>query len=151
MQSRKSWCIRRSTVLVVENTKMLFFVGDFFEEGVDLSSWSLAFWTILMHATVSAQDLWKYRGVWLSIVGNFFCPQKFDSCSSCRTRGSITCITRIRICLFAPADAFCILSNSFTRNEIMSIGAFKDDYWNQITSSRRRTMRFDNILNPIGR
>ena len=25
-----------------------------------------------MCATVSAQDVWKYRGMWLSIVGNFF-------------------------------------------------------------------------------
>ena len=151
MRLRKSRCIRRSTVLVVENTKMRFFVGDFFGEGVDLSSWSLAFWTILMHATVSAQDLWKYRGVWLSIVGNFFCPQLTDSCSSCRTRGSITCITRIRICLFAPADAFCILSNSFTRNEIMSIGAFTDSYMNQMIYSDCRRMWFGNCWNPIGR
>ena len=97
------------------------------------------------------QDFWKYRGMWLSIVGKFFRLQKFDLCSSCWTRGSITCITRIRICIFSNAGAFLILSNLVTRNEIMSIGAFKDDYWNQITSSRRRTMRFDNILNPIGR
>ena len=51
---------------------MRFFVEDFFWERVGFSSWSLAFRTILMCATVSAQDVWKYCGRWSSIVGNPF-------------------------------------------------------------------------------
>ena len=89
-----------------------------------------------------------------NVVGNcrkLFCPQKFDSCSSCRTRGSITCITRIRICLFAPAEAFCILSNLVTQNEIMSIGALTDNYLNQTIYFDCRQMWFGNCWNPIGR
>ena len=80
-----------------------------------------------------------------------FRPQKFDSCSSCRTRGSITCITRIRICIFLNSGAFCILSKSVTRNEIMSIGAFTDNYLNQMIYSDCRRMWFGNCWNPIGR
>ena len=93
-----------------------------------------------MCATVPAQDVWKYRGMWLSIVGKFLRQQKFDSCSSCRTRGSITCITKIRIFIFVHASAFCILANTVTQNEIGSIGAFTDNYLNQMISSDCRRM-----------
>ena len=80
-----------------------------------------------------------------------FCPQKFNLCSSCRTRLSITCITRIQICIFSDSGAFCILSNSVTRNEIVSIGAFPDNYLNRMIYSDCRRMWFGNCWNPIGR
>ena len=59
-------------MLVVENTKMRFFVGVFFGERIGFSSLLLAYRTIPMLATVSTQDVLKYRGMWLAIVGNFF-------------------------------------------------------------------------------
>ena len=151
MQLRKSRYIRRSTVLVVENTKMHFFVRDFLGEIVGYSLWSLVLRIIPIRATVSAQNTVESCGTLSSTVGNLFCSQKFDSCSSCRTRGSITCITRIRICLFAPAEAFCILSNLVTQNEIMSIGALTDNYLNQTIYFDCRQMWFGNCWNPIGR
>ena len=69
-----------------------------------------------------------------------FCPQRFDLCSSCRTRRSITCITRIQICVFLNSSAFRVLSNSITQNEIMRTGAFTDNYLNQMICSDCRRM-----------
>ena len=132
-------------------TRRCVFLSGFFpgRESATLHDRSCSgqFWCALLFPLKKFGNIVEY-GCRLSET---FLSTKTDSCSSCRTRGSITCITRIRICLFAPAEAFCILSNSVTRNEIMSIGALKDNYWNQIPSSYRQIMRFDIILNPIGR
>ena len=100
---------------------------------------------------VSAHNTLNYCGRWSSIVGNFLCLQILDLCLSCGTCISITCITKIRICTFPNSGAFCILSNSVTRNEIMSIGAFTDDHRDHIVSYNLRTVRVVDRWNPIGR
>ena len=56
--------------------------------------------------------------------------------------GSDTCTTKIGICIFLHACAFCILSNMVTRNEIVNIVAFMDD-------NRNLFMFFDRQKNVI--
>ena len=97
------------------------------------------------------QNTVEYCGTWSSVVGNFFRVQKTDSLLLWDISWSITCITRIHICVFLHAGAFCILSNMVTRNEIVSIFAFTDKYLNQIMSFDRQKIQVVNCLSSIGR
>ena len=105
------------------------------------------FWCVLLFLL---KMCWNIVECGCRLSETFCCPQKFDSCSSCATRGSIICITRFRICIFSNSSAFRILSNSITQNEIMRTGAFTDNYLNQMICSDCRRMWFGNCWNPIG-
>ena len=54
------------------------------------------------------------------------------------------------MCIFSHTGAFCILPNSVTRNRIVSIVAFRDDYRNPIVFFDCQIVRFINCLNSMG-
>ena len=151
MQLRKPLYIQRRTVLVVDNLKTRFFVGDFCTGRVGSSPWLPVFRTMTMYDIVSTENASWCNLTCSSIVGNFFCVQKTDSFLFWDMHGSDTCTTKIGICIFLHACAFCILSNMVTRNEIVNIVAFMDDNRNLFMFFDRQKMWYVNRLNPIGR